>query len=258
MDLPRRLLPDPASARHLLLRAPDPLPLGPLAQDGRAVRAFRRRPEALAVALARCLRDHAAAGPDARSLPLLLLAARLGAPAPALLPALARRRARAESLLARTRAARQQAFHAEQIRALDALARALSTGTPPGRAADAVAFGCRAAFPAAWAARDVLAARGLPDTLVPDPDADPEPAEATTGHARLRLAAAVAETAALPDLQRRLRLARDARRRRCVLAAAALCALHDVPAPEAIRPHLLAALAGLSARDRSTLERTLP
>ena len=258
MDLPRHLLPDPASARHLFLRAPVPLPLGPLAQDPQAIRAFRRRPQALAIALRRCLRDYAAAGPDARALPILLLAARLGVPAPALLPALDRRRARFEAAFARTQSARQQAFHAEQIRALDALAQALATGKSPGSAADAVAFGCRAAFPAAWAARDVLTSFGLPHALVPDPNADPEEHAAVTGHARLHIASTVAAVAALPDLQRRLRQARDARRRRCLLAAAALCVLHDVPAPEAIRPLLLKAMADLPARDRSLLERAAP
>jgi F0F1-type ATP synthase membrane subunit c/vacuolar-type H+-ATPase subunit K len=255
--LPRRLLPDPASARHLLLRASEPLPLASFAEDPRAIHHLRSRPHSLADALARCLRDYAAAGPDVRVLPLLLLAARLAVPVPALLPALGRRRARAAAALAAARAPRQRAFFLEQVRALDSLSEAFRHGRSPGRAADAVVFGCRAAFPAAWAVRDVLAAQGLPPSLVPDPDADQEPTETSSAHARLHLAAAVAATAALPDLQARLRSARDARRARCIRSAAAVCALHGVAVPERMRPHLVEAMASLPIRDRRLLETAL-
>jgi len=255
MDLPRRLHPDPASARHLLLRSADPLPIGPLAQDPQAVRALRQRPQAIVDALGRCLRDHAASGPDARVLPLLLLAARLAVPVPALLPALQRRRERAGSALVVARATRQRAFYEEQVRALDALAQAFATGHAPGRAADAVVFGCRGALPATWAVRDVLVSQGLSDALVSDPALDLDPPSACSSHARLQLATAVAAVAALPDLQIRLRAARNARRRRCILAALAVCLLHDIVPPDAIRPYLPGALAFLPARDRFLLER---
>jgi hypothetical protein len=190
-------------------------------------------------------------------LPLLLLAARLAAPVPALLPALGRRRARAAAALDAARAPRQRAFHLEQVRALDALSEALQQGRAPGPAADAAVFGCRAAFPAAWAARDVLVAHGLPPSLVPDPDAALDLAETRSRHARLHLAAAVAAVAALPDLQARLRAARDAQRARCIRSAAAVCVLHGVAAPERMRPHLMKTLARLPACDRRLLEPAL-
>lgn len=257
MKIPKHLLPDPASARHLLLRAAAPLPLGPLARDPQSIRSFQHRPHTLVEALKRCLRDYAAAGPTVRLLPLLLLAARLGIPAPSLVPAAVRRLTRFETLLERAKTVRQKDFCREQIRALHALIQSLTTGIPPEQPVDAVAFGCRAAFPAAWAVRDVLFPLGIPYGLVPEPDKDLDESISQTAHMRLHLALVVSSAITLPDLQQRLRQARDARRRKCIRSALLLCVLHKVSVPTEFSPYLPMAFADLSPQDRAFLKKII-